>query len=164
MAKILHFCLKNIRQCFFISDLDRLVFFSKGFNRDNIKTSPLRLFQGRYVVLIPCCILILISSGCDFFPNPQQKDISIVFQSSDLGDSAFSPNPAIVHFGGTVVWKNNDKLTHSIVGDAKQGICAFKSDGIAPRGTFKKTFSKRVTCAYYCGIHGKAMRGKIIVR
>ena len=123
-----------------------------------------RYFRRRNHAIIFAFIFMMGSSACDLFPNPQQKDISIVFQASDLGNTAFSPNPAIVHFGGTVVWKNNDKLTHSIVGDAKQGICSFKSDGIAPRGTFKKTFSKRVTCDYYCGIHGKAMRGRIIIR
>ncbi len=121
-------------------------------------------FRRQYSAIIFSCILIISLSACDLFPNPQQKDISIVLGASDLGDAAFFPNLAVVHFGGSVVWKNNDKLTHSIVGDAKHGICAFKSDGIAPRGTFKKTFSKRVTCDYYCGIHGRAMRGRIIVR
>ncbi len=103
-------------------------------------------------------------SACDFFPDPQKKEVSIVFEASDLGDASFSPNPIVVHFGGHVVWKNNDKLTHSIVGDAEKGGCAFKSEGILPGGTFKKTFSKRMTCQYYCGIHGRAMRGRIIVK
>ncbi len=120
----------------------------------------LRYFLGGVVFLQ---FVILISS-CEWIPDPQKKSVSILFESSELGDSAFSPNPAIVHFGGHVVWTNDDKILHSIVGDAEHGICAFKSDGIIPGGKFKKTFSKRVTCAYYCGIHGRAMRGKIIVK
>ncbi len=81
-----------------------------------------------------------------------------------MGDSAFYPNPAIVNLGGHVVWKNNDDFIHSIVGDAEEGICAFKSEAINQGMTFKKVFSKPVTCNYYCGIHGRTMRGKIVVR
>jgi len=97
-------------------------------------------------------------------PDPQSTNVSIQPDSTYLEDAAFYPNPAIFYFGGTVIWKNNDAFIHSIVGDAKSGICAFKSDGINQGGTFKKTFPKRTTCNYYCGIHGKTMRGKIIVR
>ncbi|MFQ5588347.1 MAG: hypothetical protein ACE5F7_05860 [Nitrospiria bacterium] len=112
-----------------------------------------------------CLILLTMSlSGCGLLSDPQKKEVSIVLEASDLGDSAFSPNPVVVHFGGHIVWKNDDKLPHSIVGDAKHGVCAFKSDGIMPRGRFKKTFHRRVTCNYYCGIHGRDMRGRIIVR
>ncbi|MEC4678180.1 MAG: plastocyanin/azurin family copper-binding protein [Nitrospirota bacterium] len=103
-------------------------------------------------------------SSCDLFPDPQSTKISIQPDSTYLEDAAFSPNPTIVHFGGTVVWKNNDKVIHSIVGDAKSGVCAFKSDEINQGRTYKKTFLKRTTCNYYCGVHGKTMRGKIIVR
>lgn len=111
------------------------------------------------------CLLVCFGlSACDLFPDPQRVGVSIQADSSYLGDAAFYPNPAIVYFGGTVIWKNNDKVLHSIVGDAKSGVCAFKSDAINQGATFKKTFPKRTSCTYYCEIHGKTMRGKIIIR
>lgn len=114
--------------------------------------------------LTGCIALMMILAACEFIPDPQKKKVSIVRGASDLGDAAFFPNPVIVQLGGHVVWRNNDKLPHSIVGDAKHGICAFRSDGIRARKTFSLTFSQRVTCTYYCGIHGRAMRGRIIVQ
>ncbi len=114
--------------------------------------------------LIFCLLLWMTLPSCDLFSDPQRTKVSIQPDSTFLEDAAFSPNPILVHFGGTVVWKNNDKVIHSIVGDAKSGICAFKSDEINQGRTFKKTFLKRTTCNYYCGVHGKTMRGKIIVR
>lgn len=114
---------------------------------------------------LPFALLVCFGlSGCDLLPDPQRTKVSMLFNATHMGDAAFYPNPVIVHFGGTVVWKNDDEVIHSIVGDAKTGVCAFKSDGINQGGTFKKTFSKRTTCNYYCGIHGRTMRGKIIIR
>lgn len=109
-------------------------------------------------------LFYFLLSSCDLLSDPQAIKVSIQPDSTFLEDAAFYPNPVIVHFGGTVIWKNNDAFLHSVVGDAKSGVCAFKSDAINQGQTFKKTFFKRTTCNYYCGIHGKTMRGKIIVR
>ncbi len=109
-------------------------------------------------------LLSITLPSCGLLSDPQMTKASIQPNSTYLEDAAFSPNPILVHFGGTVVWKNNDSVIHSIVGDAKSGVCAFKSDEINQGRTYKKTFLKRITCNYYCGVHGKTMRGKIIVR
>lgn len=111
-----------------------------------------------------CLLTCFGLSACDLLPDPQRIKISIQPNSTYLEEAAFYPNPAIVYFGGSVVWKNNDAVLHSIVGDAKSGVCAFRSEAINQGETFKKTFPKRTTCNYYCGIHGKTMRGKIIIR
>ena len=132
-----------------------------------LKTVELKGSQGSNPCLSAIVGLFFISlfalHGCDLFPDPMRQKVSIRFESSDLGDSAFSPNPVRVPIGGRVVWHNDDNRLHSIVGDAKKGLCAFRSDGIGPGKNFSKSFFKRITCNYYCGIHAKAMRGKIIV-
>ncbi len=115
-----------------------------------------------------CFALSLSLSGCDLISDPQKRVVSIVLNAANLGDSAFSPNPVRAHFGGHIVWHNNDKQIHSIVGDAQQGACAFKSEASLPHGIrqgqrFSQTFLRRVICNYYCGIHGRGMRGRIIV-
>ncbi len=102
-------------------------------------------------------------SACDLFPDPQLRKISIRPNSSKLGDSAFSPNPVRVPLGGRIIWHNDDSLPHSVVSEAKKGFCAFRSEPINQQQSFKKSFFKRMTCDYYCGIHGRDMRGKIIV-
>lgn len=131
-----------------------------------LKTVELKGSQGSN----PCLSAVLALSlscfalqSCDLFPDPMRQKVSIRFKSSDLGDAAFSPNPIRVPLGGRVVWRNDDNRLHSIVGDAKKGPCVFRSDGIGPGKSFSKSFFKKITCNYYCGIHARAMRGKIIV-
>jgi len=101
-------------------------------------------------------------SGC-LPSDPQRRQVSIVLDASEKGDSAFSPNPVIVPFGGRVVWLNDDVMEHSIVGDAKSGPCAFRSEVIGHGKRFQKSFFQRGVCRYHCGLHGQSMRGKIIV-
>jgi len=102
--------------------------------------------------------------SCDFLPDPQMRKVTILPESAKLGQRAFSPNPIRVPIAGRVVWFNADREKHSIFGDARSGPCAFRSDEINQRQSFSKSFFKRMTCNYYCGIHGRAaMRGKIIV-
>ncbi len=133
-----------------------------------LKTVELKGSQGSNPCLSAILILFVFLSlfalqGCDFFPDPQRRVVSIRLESANLGDAAFSPNPVRVPIGGRVVWRNDDKQPHSIVGDAKKGLCAFRSDEMGSGKSFSKLFFKPVTCNYYCGIHFKAMRGKIIV-
>ncbi len=101
--------------------------------------------------------------GCEFPGDPQLKRVAIVLKAEFLGDEAFTPNPVRVPLAGKIVWKNEDNIAHSIVGDAESGPCAFRSEPIAPGRRFKKVFHQRVVCRYYCGLHGRTMRGKFIV-
>lgn len=111
-------------------------------------------------VLIPLLGLLL---GCEFPSDPQVRRVSIVLNAQVLGDAAFSPNPIIVPWGGHIIWTNDDNIAHSIIGDAEDGPCAFKSDPFGPGKKFKKAFQKKVVCKYYCGLHGRDMRGRIEV-
>jgi plastocyanin len=102
-------------------------------------------------------------SGCEFPSDPQVKRVVIVLKAEFLGDEAFTPNPVRVPLAGKIIWKNEDNVSHSIVGDAESGPCAFRSKPIGPGKRFKKVFHQRVVCRYYCGLHGRTMRGKFVV-
>ena len=87
----------------------------------------------------------------------------ILLKSTNLGDGAFSPNPVRVPVGGRVVWKNDDVMEHDMVGEAKQGPCAFKSGPLGFGKRFSHSFFKKAICDYYCALHGRTMRGQVIV-
>lgn len=121
------------------------------------------IYTGRYLVTMGFLGVIFFLQGCDLFPDPQMSRVIIVSKASNLGNSAFSPNPVRVHLGGRVVWENNDVMEHAIIGDAARGPCVFKSGPIGYGEKYSQLFSKRVTCDYYCELHGRTMRGKVIV-
>lgn len=118
---------------------------------------------GRYFFAIVFLLGLFSLHACDFLPDPQRRKVTIVSRSSELGDSAFSPNPVIIPVGGRIVWRNDDVMEHAVVGDAKEGPCVFKSEPIGHGEKFSKSFFERVVCEYYCALHGRTMRGKIIV-
>lgn len=70
---------------------------------------------------------------------------------------AFSPNELTVSVGTEVTFKNDDSVTHNIVGDG------FASGDLTPGNSFKFTFNTAGTFNYHCSIH-PSMTGKIIVK
>lgn len=125
---------------------------------DNLKIKKL----GRRTFWIFLAVSLSVA-GCDFPSDPQLRPVSIVLNAAVLGDAAFSPSTVHVPLAGQVVWTNDDNVPHSIVGDATDGPCAFQSDPMAAEKRFKKAFFERVSCSYYCGLHGRSMRGRIVV-
>lgn len=117
----------------------------------------------RRILILGWMILSLGPAGCEFPSDPQVKRVVIVLKAEFLGDEAFIPNPVHVPLAGKIIWKNTDRVSHSIVGEAQSGPCAFRSEPIGPGMRFKKVFHRRVVCRYYCGLHGRSMRGKFIV-
>ena len=117
----------------------------------------------RIFVTLACLELMFFLPGCDLFPDPQASKVTIRPKSSELGESAFTPNPVRVPLGGRVVWQNDDVLEHVMVGDAERGPCVFKSGPIGFGKRFSQSFFERASCDYYCALHGRTMRGRIIV-
>lgn len=81
-----------------------------------------------------------------------------------LQNSAFSPKTLNVTAGSTVVWTNNDGIAHTVSADDG----SFDSGNMNQGATFKFTFTKAGTYAYYCKYHGgpggKGMAGEVIVK
>lgn len=89
--------------------------------------------------------------------NPQQetKKEKIIF-NIDIKNYSFSPKETTIKSGTTVVWTNQDPISHTV----KLGDVA--STELAKNQTFEYTFFVAGEYSYYCGLH-PSMQGKIIV-
>lgn len=81
-----------------------------------------------------------------------------------LVNFAFAPKVLSVAPGTTVVWQNNDSAAHTVTADNG----SFDSGNMDQGATFKFTFAKTGTYAYYCRYHGgpggQGMSGQIVVK
>ena len=76
-----------------------------------------------------------------------------------ISSFAFSPAVIEVPVGTQMTWTNQDKASHSIVGDAD----GFTSDTLKQGDSFKHTFNTAGTYKYHCGFH-KYMTGTVVVK
>jgi plastocyanin len=78
----------------------------------------------------------------------------------EIKDNSFKPSLLNVPVGTTVVWHNNDALSHSVVSDI-QG--QFESGKIKKGEEFAFTFNSAGSFSYHCGIH-QGMKGTVTVK
>jgi len=74
-----------------------------------------------------------------------------------IRDSKFIPNTNAMPVGTTVVWRNEDNITHNVSGDG------WSSGDLAPGQNFSKTFDSAGDYQYHCSIH-PGMKGELIIR
>jgi plastocyanin len=88
--------------------------------------------------------------------------VSIVSGASSQTTTAFTPNPLNVKVGDTVTWTNDDSQPHTITSgkgssDAEKGKVFDSSPNLtnlmAPKATFKHTFTAAGTFEYFCQLH-----------
>ncbi len=81
-----------------------------------------------------------------------------------ISNFAFAPKTLTVGPGTTVEWQNDDSAAHTVTADNG----AFDSGNLNQGASFKFTFAKAGTYAYYCRYHGgpggTGMSGQIIVK
>ncbi len=81
-----------------------------------------------------------------------------------LQNFAFAPKVLTIAPGTTVEWQNDDTTAHTVTADNG----SFDSGNMAQGATFKFTFAKAGTYAYYCQYHGgpggQGMAGQIVVK
>ncbi len=75
-----------------------------------------------------------------------------------LLNMSFSPATLSVPVGTTVVWTNDDVVTHTVTSNTS----AFDSGNLTPGNKFSMTFTSAGTYAYHCKIHAY-MTGSIVV-
>jgi hypothetical protein len=77
------------------------------------------------------------------------------------GTAAYSPDPATISPGTTVLWVNDDAVDHT----ASSSTGLWESGVIPPNGgSFSTTFPTVGTFSYFCRIHGAtSMSGVVIV-
>src|SRR5262245_3934474 len=71
--------------------------------------------------------------------------------TNTIAGSAFNPQNMTINVGDTVVWKNTDFLTHSVVGTGSDPMCGgvFLGNG----ATCSTTFNSAGSFPYVCGLH-----------
>lgn len=91
--------------------------------------------------------------------NPPAGDISITAGASSKTTTAFAPNPFTrsLASSGTVIWVNNDGVTHDIESDTP--LFDFE---MSPNATHSFTFTAAGSYPYHCSIHPN-MVGTIVI-
>jgi len=93
--------------------------------------------------------------------------VSIVKGASNPGtQKPYSPSPANIAVGRTVLWINNDNTAHTVTEGNPSGNTpsnGFDSGILGPGQTFKHTFDKAGTVDYYCTLH-PFMLGQVIAK
>lgn len=100
-----------------------------------------------------CALLIGVSV---LFLGAQPANSADQSPSVQMKDFSFKPDALTVHQGDTVVFQNDDDVTHNVTGDS------LKSGDIGAGKSWKYTFSKAGTYTYVCTYH-PGMQGTITV-
>jgi plastocyanin len=84
--------------------------------------------------------------------NANQNTINV-----KISDYKFDPETININKGDTVIWKNEDPMTHNITSNG------FTSPDLNKGDTFSFTFKDAGTFDYICSFHAN-MKGKVIVK
>jgi plastocyanin len=100
------------------------------------------------------------SNGLPLAPTPGEPEPSATPPQIEVTIDGLAFNPAVynVPVGTTIVWYNNDSVTHTVT--ARDNL--FDSGNLSPGDTFRYTFEQSGALEYYCKIH-PSMVGKITI-
>jgi plastocyanin len=104
-----------------------------------------------------------LSISKNFFP--EKNTVNIVSGAALKRDKAFKPNPVYIKTNGTILWINEDTVTHTVtsgtgINDPKMG--KYFDSGLLGK-SFSFSFTKAGNYSYFCQVH-PTMTGKIIVK
>ncbi|MFC1920774.1 cupredoxin family copper-binding protein [Chloroflexota bacterium] len=89
------------------------------------------------------------SNGLPLAPTSEEPPVTPPQIEVAIDGLAFNPAVLNVPVGTTVVWYNNDSVTHTIT--ARDNL--FDSGNLDPGDTFRYTFEQSGELEYYCKIH-----------
>jgi len=99
--------------------------------------------------------------------------VSIKLNAAILCDQAYDPPVFTIPVGTTVVWTNDDVVTHTLVSSEGPGSCdgtpmrpemrPIEGGQIFQRGSYSKTFDKPGTYQYMCHFPMHRMQGTVVV-
>lgn len=110
---------------------------------------------GWILLILLVLVIIFIAVYFGFRNGDAPNEINTV----NIDNFAFSPQTLVIDAGESVVWSNNDDVTHTVASVNME----FESDILNPGEEFTFTFSEEGEYDYYCTIH-PAMTGKIVVQ
>ncbi|MGZ4864159.1 MAG: cupredoxin domain-containing protein [Halobacteriota archaeon] len=96
------------------------------------------------------------TSGATSSPSPNAIAAS---QTVVIQGFSFQPASITIQTGGSVIWRNDDSVSHQIVSNTN----AFSSPVLSPGGSYTHVFDQAGTYPYHCGIH-PYMMGTITVQ
>lgn len=120
----------------------------------------------RFAGVLAALALVLAFAGCNKSKsnNPVSSgptaNASIVMNAMNMGANAYSPDPITVAAGTTVIWKNNDSITHTVTSTTAGESYNFS---VGPGGTGSHLFSTAGTFNYKCSVAGHNMTGVVTV-
>jgi len=129
----------------------------------HVSISRPRFFAALAVVLVftlAGCGKSKSSNNNPASPGGPSANVGIVMGAFDMGAAAFTPDPVSVAAGTTVIWKNNDSITHTITSTTAAESYNFS---IAPGSTGSHMFSTAGSFTYKCSVPGHTMNGTVTV-
>ncbi len=92
-------------------------------------------------------------------PNPGSDTGLAMDANVAIASFAYSPASLTVKQGTTVIWTNDDSMTHTVTADNG----SFASGNLANSQTYSHTFTTKGTFAYHCALH-PSMHGSVVVQ
>jgi plastocyanin len=111
------------------------------------------------LIAIVVVILIVVGAAAYILTQKGTTSANVVLQDDSacpLNDTAclFTPSTYNVTAGGTVNWRNDGGVNHTVTNSTgNTGTDTFSSPYIGHGGTFQHTFSAKGTYHYFCTIH-----------
>ena len=122
--------------------------------------------NSRFMVGILAILMILAVACAPSQPAPPEQMTEKVVQKETSSGNAvsikgfkFVPADITVKVGDTVVWTNDDTVSHTV--ESSDGT--LKSDELSKGDTYRFTFKKTGKHDYACGIH-PSMHGSVTVQ
>src|SRR5262249_14142782 len=116
-----------------------------------------------YLFPVACALSLagLVTCSADEKSNDKKseaKPITVTMKSL-----SYDPKKLEIHVGDSVVWTNKARTAHTATSDDEGKT--FDTDAIEPGKSSKPVkFTKEGEFKYHCKVHGKAMRGTIVVK
>jgi plastocyanin len=115
-----------------------------------------------FVLSFTIIIVLLLSYGCDFFPNDEDAPSNVV----RIRDNSFDPPVINVDAGQRIEWRHEGSNPHTVTSGSPVSDpgSIFDSGNLNGGSDFSFTFTNRGDFAYFCRIHGASMTGLVRVR
>ena len=112
----------------------------------------------RFLLLPVACVLILaVSLAWSADKKAEASDITVKMKSL-----SYDPRKLEIYVGDSVVWTNEARSAHTATSDDEGKM--FDTGEIKPDESSKPVkFEEEGEFKYHCKIHGKSMRGTVVV-
>ncbi len=105
----------------------------------------------------------IVAAGCGSGGNPTKPlptpTHSSHFHEVSIENFAFSPTPLHIAVADTVLWTNNDSMTHTVTSDTGDELGGTLNAG----RTYQHIFTAAGSFAYHCTVH-PSMHGSVVVQ